>query len=68
MPQPTPQVNRADCIHCGGCEEICPKVFQVNHSLGFALIINPRGASALLIQEAMNNCPVQCIQWYVNDS
>jgi ferredoxin len=65
MPYPVPHVVRADCIHCGTCEEICPQVFQVNKALGFALIHNPRGASVLIIQEAMDNCPVQCIQWRV---
>lgn len=63
MPHPTPYVVRADCIHCGACELFCPRVFQVNKAMGFALILNPRGASPLLIQEAMDNCPVQCLQW-----
>lgn len=63
MPHPVPYVVRADCIHCGSCAEICPGVFQVHKALGFALILNPRGASPLLIQEAMDQCPVQCLQW-----
>jgi hypothetical protein len=37
----------------------------VTKALGFALIINPRGASVFTIQEAMDNCPVQCIQWQI---
>jgi ferredoxin len=65
MPHPVPHVVRADCIHCGTCAQICPQVFQVDKSLGCALIINPRGASPLLIQEAMDNCPVQCLHWQV---
>jgi ferredoxin len=68
MPNPTPQVIRADCIHCGSCQEICPQVFRVNKALGFALVINPRGAPVLTIQEAMDNCPVQCIYWRVETS
>jgi ferredoxin len=63
MPHPVPYVIRADCIHCGACAEICPGVFQVNKALGFALVLNPRGASPLLIQEAIDQCPVQCLQW-----
>jgi ferredoxin len=66
MPHPIPHVVRADCIHCGACHEICPQVFQVTKALGFVLIINPRGASVFTIQEAMDNCPVQCIQWQID--
>jgi ferredoxin len=65
MPYPVPYIIRADCIHCGTCEEKCPQVFQVNKAMGFALIVNPSGASPLIIQEAMDNCPVQCIHWEV---
>jgi ferredoxin len=65
MTYPYPHIVRADCIHCGACEEISPRVFQVNKALGFALVLNPRGASPLIIQEAMDNCPVHCIQWKV---
>jgi ferredoxin len=68
MPYPVPLVARADCIHCGACEEICPKVFQVHKAMGCALIVNPRGASPLIIQEAMDNCPVQCIHWEIESS
>lgn len=65
MSHPVPHVVRAECIHCGTCEEICPQVFLVHKALGFALIVNPRGAAPLSIQAAMDNCPVQCIRWEV---
>jgi ferredoxin len=68
MPHPVPHVVRADCIHCGSCETICPQVFQVNKTLGFALVLNPRGASVLLIQEAMDQCPVHCLQWRTREN
>jgi ferredoxin len=68
MPHPAPHIIRADCIHCGACEEICPQVFLVDKSLGFALVINPRGASLLRIQEAMDQCPVQCLHWQVPEN
>ena len=31
-----PLVVEEECIACGACEEICPQVFKVNESLGFA--------------------------------
>jgi ferredoxin len=58
-----PYVEEDECIDCGTCEEICPEVFAVNDSLGFAQVMNPGGAPADKIQEAMDACPVQCIHW-----
>lgn len=63
MPHPFPHSARADCIHCGACVQLCPQVFRLERSLGCVVIINPRGASPLLIQEAMDQCPVQCLRW-----
>ena len=39
-----PYVAEDDCIACGTCEEICPEVFTVNETLGFAQVMNPSGA------------------------
>jgi ferredoxin len=52
-----------ECIACGACEEICPEVFRLNESLGFAQVINPGGAGEEKIQEAVDSCPVSCIHW-----
>ena len=59
----SPVIGEEECIACGACEELCPEVFQVNESLGFAQVINPTGAPEDRIQEAIDNCPVQCIHW-----
>jgi ferredoxin len=58
-----PYVVEDECIACGACEEICPEVFTVNESLGFAQVMNPSGAPTDKIQEAIDACPVQCIHW-----
>ena len=63
MADHVPYVAEDDCIACGACEEICPEVFSVNESLGFAQVMNPSGAPAAKIQEAVDACPVQCIHW-----
>ena len=44
MADHVPYVAEDDCIACGACEEICPEVFTVNDSLGFAQVMNPSGA------------------------
>jgi ferredoxin len=58
-----PLVVEDECIGCGACEEICPEVFRMNESLGFAQVINPTGAPEEKIQEAMDACPVGCLHW-----
>ena len=63
MPDHTPLVVEEECIACNACVEICPEVFQVNESLGFAQVLNPGGGSQDKIQEAMDACPTHCIHW-----
>ena len=58
-----PVVVEEDCIACGACEEMCPEVFRVNESLGFAQVINPTGAHEDRIEETMEACPTNCIHW-----
>lgn len=63
MAERIPVIVEEECIACGACEEICPAVFKLNESLGFALVINPAGGDEACVQEAMDNCPTQCIHW-----
>jgi ferredoxin len=58
-----PFIDSAECIACGSCEGICPGVFKLNEELGYAVVIDPAGASEKEIQEAMDACPVTCIHW-----
>jgi ferredoxin len=51
------------CIGCGTCEEICPAVFHLNEEAEKAEVIKPEGGPELLIQEAIDTCPVECIYW-----
>ena len=63
MAEHVPVIVEEECIACGSCEEICPEVFKLNESLGFAQVINPTGAPEEKIQEGIDACPVQCIHW-----
>jgi len=58
-----PYIVEEECIACGSCEEVCPEVFKLNESLGFAQVINPGGAPEDRVQEAIDICPVTCIHW-----
>ena len=58
-----PEIREEECIACGLCEEMCPEVFRFMESLGFAMVVNPAGASEEKIEEVMEACPSHCIQW-----
>ncbi|SHJ05528.1 ferredoxin [Desulfofundulus thermosubterraneus] len=58
-----PYIESEECLACGSCADVCPDVFQMNETLGFAEVINPQGASEDEIQEAIDMCPAQCIHW-----
>jgi len=58
-----PVIVTEECIACGNCEQVCPEVFRLNESLGHSEVINPYGTSEDKIQEAIDQCPVQCIHW-----
>ncbi len=63
-----PVINTEDCIACGNCEAVCPEVFRLNENLGHSEVINPFGASEERIQDAMDQCPAQCISWQESDA
>ena len=56
-------IDEEECIGCGSCEEICPEVFVLNEDTEKAEVINPEGGPEDLIEEALEACPVECIQW-----
>ncbi|OGP69900.1 MAG: ferredoxin [Deltaproteobacteria bacterium RBG_13_58_19] len=58
-----PVIVAEECIACGNCEQVCPEVFRLNEALGHSEVINPEGASEEAIQQAMDQCPAQCIHW-----
>jgi ferredoxin len=63
MAQRIPKIEEDECIACGNCEAVCPEVFRLNENLGHSEVINPRGAPEEKIQEALDQCPAQCIHW-----
>lgn len=63
MAERLPIIVEDECIACKACEEICPEVFHLNESLGFAMVINPGGGEEAKIQEAIEACPTHCIHW-----
>lgn len=56
-------IDEEECIGCASCMEICPRVFQMKEDEEKAEVIKPEGGPEDLIQEAIDQCPVQCIHW-----
>ena len=63
MSKKMPVIEEEKCIACGNCEAVCPGVFRLNEALGHSEVINPHGAPEEDIQQAIDQCPVQCIRW-----
>jgi len=57
------KINTEECIGCESCVEICLEVFAFDESEEKAYVIKEEGGPEDLIQEAVDNCPVECIHW-----
>jgi len=58
----TPYVDQDACISCALCVDTVPEVFRMNED-NLAEVFDPSGAPETKIQEAIDACPVACIEW-----
>ncbi len=49
-----------DCIGCGTCEALCPKIFKVVD--GIAMVIKEPEEADKCVKEAAEACPVEAIK------
>jgi ferredoxin len=56
-------LDEEECIGCGSCSEVCPEVFQMDEEKEKSEVILPEGGPTDCINEAIEACPVSCIQW-----
>lgn len=57
-----PVIDLSDCILCGVCQDVCPEVFRLNDS-GFIEILEMTHYPQPGVDEAIKNCPKDCIAW-----
>ena len=57
-----PIIDLSECILCGICVDICPAVFKMNDA-GFIEVIPSDTYPEDAVDEAIKNCPADCIQW-----
>lgn len=56
-----PAVDEELCTGCELCAETCPGVFEIEDDV--AKVVDPGAAEEDMIQEAIDNCPVEAISW-----
>jgi ferredoxin len=57
-----PVVDLSECIRCGVCQDVCPQVFTLNDA-GFVEVAELSDYPEAEVQEAMRDCPTDCISW-----
>jgi len=57
-----PVIEASNCVLCEVCTTVCPSVFQLN-DLGFIEIIEMVQYPENEVDEAIQNCPKDCIFW-----
>jgi len=56
-------VDESKCIGCTYCSSVASNTFVMHPDQGRARAIRQDGDNNNLIQEAIDTCPVDCIQW-----
>jgi ferredoxin len=58
-----PVIDIGLCSDCRGCIEVAPEVFRYNSSTGLMEVIEQDEYPEELVDEAIKNCPEDCIYW-----
>ena len=56
-------VDEAKCIGCQYCVHVASNTFRVDEFHGRSRAMRQDGDTVDVIQEAIDTCPVDCIQW-----
>ncbi|CAN1210878.1 ferredoxin [Tumidithrix helvetica PCC 7403] len=56
-------VDEGVCIGCGHCAHTARNTFFLEESYGRARVIAQDGDEEVIVQEAIDTCPVDCIAW-----
>lgn len=63
MVKKRPVVDIGRCTLCKGCIEVAPNVFRYNTVLNYIEVIEKKSYPEQLVDEAIKNCPADCIEW-----
>ena len=55
-------INQEECVGCQSCVELCPDVFDFDEDQEKASVKESYEDNEC-IQEAIDSCPTECIEW-----
>jgi ferredoxin len=58
-----PVIDMSVCTDCESCLELCPSVFKRNNDTGLIEVVELSEYPQQEIQEVINCCPKDCIEW-----
>ncbi|MBW1636416.1 MAG: ferredoxin [Deltaproteobacteria bacterium] len=58
-----PTVDLGLCNECMGCVEVAPNIFRYNKLIGFVEVVDMDDYPQKDVDEAIKNCPQDCISW-----
>jgi ferredoxin len=58
-----PVIDLGRCNDCQGCIEVAPAVFRYNSATGLMEVADLNNYPEDLVEEAIKNCPEDCIAW-----
>lgn len=58
-----PVLDMACCTLCEGCLDLAPEVFSMNPAGDYIEVAELEAYPEDRVQEAMNDCPRNCIAW-----
>ncbi|MCF6290976.1 MAG: ferredoxin [Desulfobacterales bacterium] len=58
-----PEIDLGVCTECDGCIASCPAVFQRNEAVGYIEVIELDHYPVDEVNDAIRDCPVDCIAW-----
>lgn len=58
-----PVIDPGCCNLCEGCVEIAPDIFWFNRETGLVEVVDHPSYPKDLVDEAIKNCPEDCISW-----
>ena len=57
-----PDVELGECVLCGVCVEVAPSVFRIN-GVGYVEVLDLTDYPEFEVNEAIKNCPADCVSW-----
>ncbi len=59
----TPVIDLSRCTECQSCVEVAPEVFRYNDGTGMMEVVELPDYPLARVDEAIKNCPEDCISW-----